>query len=181
MSSRYARCAFGPVSLLAVLLAGCGETKPPDASARKPALPDALPAAMVLAAAPDGARDVADVKRDAKVSDEVVIHGVIGGSKSPFVPGRAVFTIVDPAVKSCAAMSSDHCPTPWDYCCEPPPNLAANSATIQLVGADGKPLKIDVSGTSGLKPLADVTIRGRVEVKQDAALVIAGTAFFVRR
>ena len=58
--------------------------------------------------------------------------GCIGGSKDPFVQGRAVFTIVDPTIINCKAMGDEeHCPTPWDYCCEPRENLKKNIATIE--------------------------------------------------
>ena len=70
----------------------------------------------LLAAEPEGATDVIKLRKEAKNQDEVVIVGRIGGSESPWVAGRAAFSIVDVSLKSCAEIHSDACPKPWDYC-----------------------------------------------------------------
>ena len=62
---------------------------------------DTLPAGLVLAQAPAGAKDVAAVKKGAKPGDEVVLRGRVGGSVSPFVDGRASFQVVDASLKAC--------------------------------------------------------------------------------
>jgi hypothetical protein len=58
----------------------------------------------------------------------------------------------------------DHCPTPWDYCCETPASKLANSATIQLVDGAGQPLSIDLE-SFGLKPLEEVIVVGTVGLR----------------
>ncbi len=156
-------------------VAGCGkEPATPVATA-------ALPAGLFLAAAPVDAMNLHEAKQSAVQGSTVVLHGRIGGAEEPFAKGRAVFTLVDTGVKSCADMGDeDHCPTPWDYCCEPRDNLRTNSATIQIVDADGRLIKSDIKGVRGLKPLADVTVVGTVaQVDASGVFIINATGMFV--
>lgn len=140
-----------------------------------------LPAGFVLAAAPVGeASPVAAVKASAKEGDAVTIRGVIGGGAEPMAKERALFTIVDPAVPSCAAMEEDHCPTPWDYCCEDSKSLVANSATVQVLGADGRPLALDLAQIEGVRPLSEVIVTGVVGPRPSPeVLVIHATGLHV--
>ena len=99
--------------------------------------------------------------------------GRIGGSEDPFVADRAVFTIVDPSLKSCADMADpEHCTTPWDYCCEERGSLKRGTATIEFAGSDGRPLKGSVRGISGLDPLATVAVTGTVTERNDAGMLV---------
>lgn len=70
----------------------------------------------LLGSEPDGAVGVIKAREETKDQDDVVIVGRIGGSESPWVDGRAAFSIVDVSLKSCAEVGSDDCPKPWDYC-----------------------------------------------------------------
>jgi hypothetical protein len=157
---------------LAALCAGCGghdesgsghegHEHAQPAGKPAPAAADALPSGVMLAASPGAARDVADVKKTAKPGEDVIVRGRIG-TLSPFVEGRAVVTIVDPAIVPCTEMSMDDaCETPWDYCCSPKEEIAAHSATVQVVGADGQPLRHDLR-LEGLAPLWYVVVKGKV-------------------
>jgi hypothetical protein len=155
---------------LAIALAGCGDGH--DAQASKPAAATALPAGLV-ASGPAAGPGVAAAKAAAKQGQEITLVGRIGGSAAPFVDGRAVFTIVDPALKACSDMGdADHCETPWDYCCEPRESLKRNVATVEIAGADGRPLPIAVKGVAGLEPLATVAVTGTVTEANDAGLLV---------
>lgn len=123
---------------------------------------DAQGPAWLVASLPDQAVPVAQLKQSAKEGDTVAIRGRIGGSVKPLAPGSGVFVIVDAIIPSCAEMGDDdHCPTPWDYCCEPRDSLNASSATIMLVDASGAPLSADLEA-AGLHPLDDVVAVGVV-------------------
>jgi len=141
----------------------------------------ALPAGLFVDEAPSGGRSVADLKADKRATGEVVIHGRIGGRKQPFVDGAAVFLLADAGMKSCAELHGDACRTPWDYCCEPRESLAAKTATIQIVGADGKPLRADLAGQQGMSPLAELTIAGEVAQRDGGTLVINARTIHVKR
>lgn len=150
------------------LLSGCAEK---SESASTPA----KPAAWVLASMPEGARPVAAVKPSAKEGDTIVVRGRIGGRKDPMSADSPVFVIMDPEVPSCADMGEDHCATPWDYCCETPESLAANNATVQIVGADGAPVSGGLAA-HGFKPLDEVIVVGTVGPRpSESVLTIRAT------
>jgi hypothetical protein len=139
---------------------------------------EAIPAGLILAQAPEKATDVLALKQ-AKAGDEVVLHGKVGGRVAPFVDGRAVFQVVDATLQSCKDIPGDTCATPWDYCCDP--DINKKSASIQVVGADGKPLRANLKGVGGLKELSDVTIKGTVAQAGEAGPVIVNaTGIYVK-
>lgn len=159
-----ATISLGVILATIVIVTGCSKPESTKSDAKGSAVPAApMPANLFVATAPGGAQNVKDAKATARKGDEIVLVGRIGGSKQAFVEGRAIFTLVDSRVKSCAeGAEMDWCKTPWDYCCEPREELTANLASIEVVGADGKPIKTGLQGANGLKPLAVVTIAGRV-------------------
>lgn len=136
---------------------------------------------LFVAKAPGGATDVQAAKKAGRPKNDVVIHGRIGGRKDPFAKGRAMFTLVDMSVPTCADKADDHCPTPWDYCCEPKDNLLANALTVQVVGENGRPLEAELDGVRGLKPMAEVVVAGKVASRDDAGgMVVSATEVYVK-
>lgn len=174
------RCC--PVAFIAaLLLAGCSSPAEPKPSANTSNGGSAIPAALMLSAEPAGARDVIELKRDAKEGDTVVVRGRIAGGKEPFVEGRAIFTLGDRSLPTCADRPGDTCPTPWDYCCEPKEKITEHTATIQVVDAEGRPLKSGLKDYQGLKNMAQVVVAGRVAQKQGSdLLVVQATGIFVQ-
>jgi hypothetical protein len=145
-------------------VAGCDAQEetlaPASGTVSSAAAPAALPASLVVTEAPANAQDIVAVKKNAKDGDAVVIRGKIGGREEPIAKNRAIMTVLDPSVTTCDAMPGDACKTPWDACCEPSEKIAANSATVQVVDANGKPLAATLESIAGLKPLSQVTISG---------------------
>ncbi len=143
-----------------------------------PAAPEGtFPAALFAgdpAAEPVG---VGAMKASAKQGDRVIVVGRIGGSKDPFLADRAMVTIVDPSVKLCGEddPTDDHCPTPWDFCCEPRENLRRMSIAVVANGADGAPIPHTLLGQGGLKPGARVVVEGTVATvgPDGAAMLVA--------
>jgi hypothetical protein len=140
-----------------------------------------LPDGLVTRGEPSGT-NVAACKASAKQGETVTVVGRIGGSRMPFANDVAVFTIVDPSLKSCAdGTDPDHCNTPWDYCCEDREAMKRGMATIEFADAQGVPLGFPVRGASGLDPLATVAVTGVVVEKNDAGLmVVRATKVVVR-
>jgi len=171
--------------LMAGVIAGCErsatDARGPSSLADAPATAE-LPADLFLDQAPENVRDVDEVKGDVGTVGNVVVRGRIGGRRDPFVAGRAMFMLADPKMPTCDERHEDECPTPWDYCCEPKDKLLASTATVQVVGASGRPLAIGLNGRNGLKPQARVVVSGRVS-KRDAnnVLVIDATGIFVQK
>lgn len=166
--------------LCALALPAC-ERKPAATGGAQPAAgTPALPAALFVTSPPAGAREVAELKADASAAGPVVVRGRIAGRENPFVKGAAVFLLADSSIRACNENEGDACTTPWDFCCEPAENIAAATITVQVVDADGRPLRIDLAGQNGLRPLAHVTLAGEV-AQRDAAgtLVINARNIYV--
>lgn len=180
MRSRFGLVALVSSGLLGLVVAGCRSSSDQGSAnaASQPAA--ALPADLILKEPPDGALDVTAAKQLAQPGESVVMRGRIGGRVEPFVENRAVFQLVDLSVPTCADNSGDGCKTPWDYCCEPKDQITAKSATIQITGADGKPLPVSVKGQEGLSPMAKVVVRGKVSAKpNDAVLIVDADGIYV--
>lgn len=130
--------------------------------------------AAVLASAPIGEpKSILLMRSSAKPGDEVTLSGRIMGNAQPFVEGRAVFILGDPKVlTACNDVPGDKCETPWDACCDSPEDKKRATATIQIVGADGRVIKEAIEGVGGLKKLATVTVTGKVADGSSADLML---------
>ena len=119
-----------------------------------------LPADLFTTSEPAGAVEVVAARQSAKDGDAIVIKGRVAGQKEPLAISRAVMTIADASLKTCDQIPGDTCATPWDACCEPSSDVASKSVSVQVTGADGRPLKTGFAGTSGIAPLKQVVIAG---------------------
>jgi hypothetical protein len=164
----------------ALFVAACGaETVKQEAAGTTSAV--GLPASVVAAGEPAGAKGVAELKAAAKQGDAVVVRGVVGGDAKPIVAGRAVFTIGDVEGLALCTGEGESCPTPWDACCMDADAKAKNTLTVQFLGADGKPLAVDVEA-SGVKPMSTVVVAGKVGPRPDPkVLVIDATSVYVAK
>jgi len=146
---------------LSLVLAACSENSSTTSSASSSDVPT-----WVLTTAPDNAETVLALKASAKEGDEVVLRGRIGGRMEPLTAGSSVFTVVDLQLPHCGQNPGDSCRTPWDYCCETPETIAANSATIQIVDAGGRSLDSSPA-EHGFAPLDEVIVIGSVAPRPD--------------
>jgi hypothetical protein len=153
---------------------GCAAQSDPGKPA--PGKPAGTATPYVLIDEPAGAKSVAEVRRTAKDNDEVVAVGRVGGSTDPFVEGAAAFTLVDASLKPC----SDGCPTPWDYCCDAPATVAANSAMVQVVDADGRLVATGAKNLLGVKELSEVVVRGKAKRDGQGNLTILASGVYRR-
>lgn len=161
----------------ALVTAGCEDDsnvrngQPAPAGAAAAPASETLPAGLIVDKAPADAKSVAEVRTEAADGEEVVVRGRIAGSEDPFTAGRAQFQLVDLAIKSCAEMEGDTCPTPWDMCCEEKGTVVENSMVVQVAGPDGRPLKTELQGVNGLKPLTEVQVKGTLRKSADGKVV----------
>ncbi len=166
-----------PAVLFAALaLSGCREQAappPPQPSAAAPT----LPAGLFTSAPSSDTKPIAEVRANAKPGDTIAIEGYIGGRAKPFTEGRAVFLLAD--VEK-APPCDDGCETPWDACCEPSETILANSATVQVVDAQGAPLKVSLEGTNGLKSGAVVTVTGKVREAGERILLVDASGISIK-
>jgi hypothetical protein len=165
--------------MLSAGVAGCGDSGSSSPSAGGPSSGGTIPAQVMLASAPAGAQSIDEIKKSSKEGDEVVLQGYVGGRKAPFTKDRAMMLVVDKGLANTCTTGADHCPTPWDYCCAEQDALTAKMATVQVMGADGKPVKADLKGAGGLKELSEVTVKGKIAKKDEGMLVINATGIHV--
>ena len=169
--------ALSTLAITLLVVAGCDRGDTVSKAPENAATPAALPTGMVVDTAPPGAKGVIELKGSAKDGDEVVVRGVVGGTEDPVAANQAIVTLVDAGVTTCDKMEGDTCKTPWDACCEK--DLPAKTATVQVVGADGKPLKGSLAA-AGVKPLKQLVVAGKARVPADGkALVIEATKIHV--
>ncbi len=148
--------------------AGCGQAP----ATSETSAPDAT---YVAASEPAGAIPVGEARQSAADREPLVLVGRIGGSPKPFIDDMAVFTIVDPEVRSC--VDEEGCPTPWDYCCTQD-QVKENIATVKVVDSQGSPLATDARRLLGVKELNLVVVQG--EARRDDAgnlSLLAGKVF----
>lgn len=176
-------CLWAVVASLALAVTwGCD--RPADKSAapavRETTTADVLPSDLFLTALPENARGVGEVKADLAATGAVVIQGRIGGRRDPFFEGSAMFLLVDTRIKTCKELHGDGCQTPWDYCCEPKESLLANTATVQIVGDDGRPLRLGLAGVPGLNPMNEIVISGKIIPRENTdTLVVNAEGIYV--
>ena len=163
------------VASLLVILTACGGEKSNTAANTEAPIKetastaaDIPPALFAKTPSPD-AMPVSAARQSAKVGEEIALTGYIGGREEPFTEGRAMFLLAD---AKDAPACTDGCTTPWDACCVAAEDVAKNSATIQVVDAEGRALKSSLKGHNGLQPGSTVTVRGKVAQKDDAVLVV---------
>lgn len=152
-----------PLAILAAIVTGCGKTE--SAATPTPAS-SIIPETLIVSTIEGAALAPIAAKTSAKAGDPIVLTGHIAGRAKPFVPGRAIFTLVDTKLPMC----EDECGAPWDLCCEETADIAAAAATVQVVDADGNPLKQSLEGP--LKPGQAITVTGTVKQNDGTSFVI---------
>jgi len=111
----------------------------------------------------------------------VVLRGRIGGRKDPIGENRAIITMIDMSLNPCNQPPETRCATPWDACCHPQDVIADNSATVEVVDANGQLLKANLAGKGGIAPMKQILVTGTVSgpVDQKNLLVRASSIYVV--
>ena len=115
----------------------------------------------LLTSAPADPLGVLEAKNQVSEGDTIHIKGIIGGRVDAMSTESAIFVIIDDQIENPCVGDDDHCATPWDFCCTTPEVLMQNSATIQLVDADGHTIPGDLRDY-GIEPLDTVQVIGTV-------------------
>lgn len=164
----------------ALALISCGEKKTTETGDTDTG--SATLESIIVKTEPADAKSITEVRKAVEVGKEVTLAGKIMGRKDPFVEGRALLMLGDPAViTSCDLRPGDACVTPWDVCCDDNEDITAATATIQVVDADGRPLKQGLKGVNGIKELSNLVITGTIAEGSNANnLLINATAIYVK-
>lgn len=160
-------------------LGSCGK-KPVTAQAPAES-PQTSLATYFTDTAPPSPAQISVIRTTAKPGDAVIVTGLVMGRDHPFVDGRAALVLGDRTVLTpCNAKPGDGCATPWDTCCDTKEDKQRATATIQLVGKDGRVLKTGLKGAGGLKELSAVTLTGTVDkASTPEALIINASQMHV--
>ena len=131
-----------------------------------------LPAGLFVTQAPQNALGVAEARQKAQEGKPVVIRGRVGGIAKPIADKMAMFVMTDLSLGLC----KDGCA---DFCQVPREELLSKMAAVQVVDNSGKPLRIAMEGTNGLKPLAEVVVQGTVGKLDKNVLLVNAQNIFV--
>lgn len=154
---------FGAILTSLVLAAGCGRQQTVETP---PAMEPPSGAQYLLTEEPQNARDVIAVREDAQDEADVTVVGRIGGSRDPWVEGRAAFSIVDLSLKACSDIEGDECKTPWDYCCQTD-LLPKATVLVKVVDESGNLIDTDSRKLLSVEELDTVVACGKA--KRDGA------------
>ena len=168
----------------AALVASCGDHATETSNtATAPPEPSAALQAVIDAPVTGDPQPIHLVRESAKPGDSITVSGRVMGNLHPFVEGRAAFILGDPAVlTACSDRPGDECETPWDTCCDTAADKKRGTATIQIVGTDGRVLKEGIEGVGGIGKLSTLAVTGTVADGSSAeSLVIDASAIDVRQ
>lgn len=167
--NRIMKTLLAPAALLALATSCGGETK--SAAPVAPSGPHPLDG-YYLEAAPEGAIEVAALRG---LEDGATV--TVRGDVQEFAPveGKAVLSLYDHALLSCDEIESDQCPTPWDFCCVPPEDIAKASALVEF-RQEGKLVSADLGGFHGITHLSDIVVTGTLSLDDagNAKIVASG-------
>ncbi|MBF0196209.1 MAG: hypothetical protein HQL32_00790 [Planctomycetes bacterium] len=166
------------ILLIPVFLISCGEKSPQDTTE---SLSPANQSQSANSPFPglfgkiEGEAISVSEARKRKAGATITLTGKIIGNKFPFVEGRASFVMGDPEkITSCDLMGEeDHCPTPWDVCCDDVNHIRNSTLSVQVLDQAGKVLKTGLKNQGGLKELSMISIRGVISpLSSDQAMII---------
>lgn len=160
--------------LLSLLVCACSQE--PASSPASQNTSTVLPASLRLESAPGPALSVLDLRTQAADGSDVILTG----RAKDFVATRAVFTMADMSLKSCADEGDKmNCETPWDYCCEDPKRLNAGTVAVELFDGDKLALG-SAQGWNGLDHLREVVVRGKLKKDDKGNLTVVAQGVYVK-
>ena len=166
---------FGAILVSLVLAAGCGQKQTAEpVSTTKASVGDRY----LLAEEPQDAQDVITVREDVQNEADVTVVGRIGGSRDPWVEGRAAFSIVDLSLKACSDIEGDKCKTPWDYCCQTD-LLPKATVLVKVVDESGNLIGTDSRALLSVKELDTVIANGKAKRDDAGNLTVLANKLYV--
>jgi hypothetical protein len=137
---------------------------------------------IMLKSEPADALSIAEIRKSVEPGQTITLAGKVIGNRAPFVEGRAMVVLGDPAkLTSCDLRPEDACTTPWDVCCDDPGDIKNFTATIQVIDADGKLIKQGLKGINGIKELSQLIITGTIADGSNADnLLVNATGIYVK-
>ena len=159
------------LTLTLALLVACGGEEPAPAPKKVANVPDG--SAWQLAEEPESMDEMGVIDAKEKGNAETV---VVVGRVAEMTRGYAAFRLVDASLDYCGQNKPEECPTPWDYCCDPPDKVKAAKMAVQFAGADGKVSKVDWKNE--LRPCDLVVLQGSLKTDEHGNVTVHATKFF---
>jgi hypothetical protein len=153
------------LSIIAIALLSLHACKSKEsASDTETQAPDPVLAAYFVTETLPDAQSIHIARTTAKPGDTITLKGEAMGRDKIFVDGRAAFILGDPEkLTTCDKKPGDNCDTPWDACCDTPEVKKIATASIQILGEDGRVMSRELKGVNDLKELSSVTLTGVVD------------------
>ncbi len=127
-----------------------------------------------LPEAPKDAVSVSEARAQSASSATVAVHGRVGD----FVASRAQFQLVDEHYEPCNSKPEDTCPTPWDYCCVAPDELARGVIVVEF-REGAVPATANLAGFHGFDHLASAIVTGHLEKDAEGNVVLVASGLHV--
>ena len=153
-------------SLVALLAACAGESEGKDIADPDTSNQTALPETFWSTDSGE-AVDVLALREGGATGDKIVVRG----SVRDFVDGLAAFRLVEDSLLSCDERPDDMCPTPWDYCCCPPGELAQGTALVEFHDGDSTG-SWSLQGFHGIDHLSEVVVEGTLRFDETRNMII---------
>jgi len=168
------------VSLSLLLLSGCSTGSDSPAAPVNTASLEIDGSKFLLDQEPEGAVGVISAMESAKDGDPLVMVGRIGGSESPWIEGRAAFTLLDASINVVAPGEANEggeiCE---DDCCAT--ELLDSSALVKVVDADGRLVPADARQLLGLKKSDMVVVQGTAQKDESGNFVMLAKGVYARK
>jgi hypothetical protein len=166
-------------AVAAALLSGCGAA--PDAQSRPAAEATAIDGARyTLAEEPDDAIGVIEARESASDGAALTVVGRIGGTTSPWVNGRAAFTLLDASLVLVAegADSGEGEICTGDCCAA---ERAHATMLVKFLDDNGRVLEVDSRQLLGIAENDMVVVRGKAKKDKNGNVSLVADTVFVRR
>lgn len=162
------------INLLAVMAMassmGCGSSSQTTVDSQR----------YLLSAEPTGAIGIIAAREDTEDGDTLVIVGRVGGSKDPWIDGRAAFTLLDAAV---TVVGDGEDSTENEMCladCCASERIAC-TALVKVVDEAGALVPIDSRLLLGLNDSDLVVVEGIAKRDESGNFVMLANGVYVRR
>lgn len=170
------------LSITIALISGCADP-PVDRSRTAAAEAQIGGARYMLAEEPDHAVGVIDARQSASDGAPLTVVGRIGGTSSPWVDGRAAFTLLDASLVLVAegtdagdAEDSQIC---TGDCCAA--ERAHATMLVKILGDNGRVLEVDSRDLLGIAESDMVVVVGTAKKDKNGNVTLVADAVFVRR
>lgn len=175
----FPKMCLSAAAMLLTVAAGCSQQS--SENAYNPSPTDIDVSRYILAEEPAGAMGVIEAREKAQNDEPVVLVARIGGSKTPWIDGRAAFMVIDAGMTLVAdGTDSGEGEICLDSCCA---SLLTDCTTlVKIVDADGQVVPVDARQMLKADVNDMIVIRGKINRDNDqGSFAVLADGVHVRR